>query len=856
MINIKDVKTSINNGIREILDVGFAMERSGSSIKKENIVSGYSLFPFEDANNDYKIKLKQSTKDDILAKFPAGSKDGQSLILSLLSIFNENKQQRNHIISIEIENNEIVGYFINTIFLEEDLGMSKLFTDKLKRYSNLNEALNVLISMFLNRTDNYYKQRFAKDKYEDYSVNKKIEMLKDITNTIYGSIHSIDEMYYLFFTDDVNIKSSLYNYYKSLNNTNYVNKFVYKVYESNLSNSKIDLSNAMVNFKDETLKSQSQRFALEDINKQISIIIGQGGSGKTHLSSLIMKKYLFIKGIGTLSKVKVNTLYTTYSKYSLGQFLNYSSEFKDLIFINDKEHIQRKITELQQTIDMAKYNNAKNQLKQYNLSNLFDRYAKSDKNESIFRKYYSPSLDSNNYARIVKYMKYLKENYTNYNFIDRILFALNFKKDLPLHIPNSLVKPLTMNGIIVPEKIQNDDIPNTITNINKNELVKQKKIEKDFNEINFDIDKSTTLTYSDLSIDFKDLIYYLKYQPIIDNPELKDNYIKALQDVLNDNNINSDLELLEDLFPIFSGLITDVTQFNLQFRQIIVDESVLVPGYFFPLIANKGENIIAMGDINQLSLNQSFYPNINTIVDKIYNGKGFKLSIDNSYNQQSFFGHISNIASRDDISLLIDNFRANKQIYQLSKSITKGVDGYDSFLGKYIEKHDLNTNKNNLTQHYSDDNNLFKYGENTINTPFLFIDSKNKNKYVNLLKFLNDNNINKSDVMIITPFKSNVNTIKTLVGENILIDIIENVQGVEKKVIVFDWNVNSINDDSFKYLDIKKFNLILLRSKNLFITIGNKDFLFTDHIENIDGNGYTIVNKFIRNDKIEIFELI
>lgn len=52
---------------------------------------------------------------------------------------------------------------------------------------------------------------------------------------------------------------------------------------------------AMLNFKDTTLKSQSQKFALEDINKQISIIIGQGGSGKTYLSSLIMKNIYSLK---------------------------------------------------------------------------------------------------------------------------------------------------------------------------------------------------------------------------------------------------------------------------------------------------------------------------------------------------------------------------------------------------------------------------------------------------------------------------------------------------------------------------------------------------------------------------------
>lgn len=854
MANIKDVKHSINNGIREILDVGFAMERSNSAIKKENIVNMYASFPFEDTkDNEYKINILPNIKEDIISKFPSGNKDGQSLILSLLSIYNENKNQRNHIISIEIENNEIVGYFVNTLFLEEDLNMSKLFTDKLKKYTSLSESLNTLIIMFLNRTDSYYKQRYSKDNYEEYSIYKKVEMLKDITNTIYGSVHTIDEMYYLFFTDDINIKSSLYNYYKEKENINYINKFLYKIYDSNIENKKLELGCAYVNYKDNGLISLSQKLALQDINKQITTIIGQGGSGKTYLSYVIMKKNLYIKALASLNKTKSNSLYTTYSKYSLSQFLSYTNEFKELIYINDKEHIQNKINSLNQTINLERYNSVKSKLEKYDLNILFDRYNKYDKEHKMFLDLYSLSNDKINYNKILQYLKYLKENYEPYSFIDRLLIKFNIKKDLPIHIPNILTKPLIINGINVPEKIIVDEIPNTINNLTKLELLKQKKIEKDFENITFDVNNNTPITFEDLDIDFSDLVYFLKYQPIIDNPNLKEDYINCLQDLLNENDTN--LELVEDLFPIFSGLTTDITKFNIQFRQIIVDESVLVPGYFFPLIVSKGDNIIAMGDINQLSLNQSFYPNINTIVDKIYNGKGFKLSIDNTYNQQSFFGHVSNMTNRDDMFLLTDNFRCNKDIYLLSKHITKGIDSYDSFLGKYIEKHNLNNNKDNLTKHYSNFTPEYLYREEKFKTPFIFVDNKDKDRYEKILGFLSQNRINRSDVMIITPFKTNINIIKSLVGEHILVDIIENVQGVEKKVIIFDWGVNSVNDESFRYLDIKKFNLILLRSKDIFITIGDKNFLFNDQIENIDGNGYTIVNKFIRNNSIEIYEL-
>ena len=110
--------------------------------------------------------------------------------------------------------------------------------------------------------------------------------------------------------------------------------------------------------------------------------------------------------------------------------------------------------------------------------------------------------------------------------------------------------------------------------------------------------------------------------------------------------------------------------------------------------------------------------------------------------------------------------------------------------------------------------------------------------------------------MIITPFKNEIPKIKTLIGSGVQVDTIENVQGVEKRVIVFDWNVESVQDEAFKYINLRRFNLILLRAKELFITIADEKFAFTNSIEDKDdGSGYSIVKKFLRNDKFNILKI-
>ena len=134
MIEISGLKNLIKQSNKEIIEVTTAINRSNSKIGS-NTINTYINYPCEDkqTSNGINLTLKEDIKKDILGKYPNGMIDGQSLLLSLLSMNNTNKNQRNHIVSIEIENNEIINYYVNTLFLEEELNMSKLFTDKLKK---------------------------------------------------------------------------------------------------------------------------------------------------------------------------------------------------------------------------------------------------------------------------------------------------------------------------------------------------------------------------------------------------------------------------------------------------------------------------------------------------------------------------------------------------------------------------------------------------------------------------------------------------------------------------------------------------------------------------------------------------
>lgn len=835
---VSKIKQYINLGKREIEEITTAIERSASIVPKDSC--SFGTYDLIEVNKN--ITFKHILSEKIKQIAPNELEDGISLLFALVSMKNNMKDQIDHIFSLEIDKDKVIGFYVNTRYLEEQLSINKLYINQLRECKDLYESLNILIEIFLSKSDKYTQQKIAKIDISECNIYNKIEVIKDLLIYLYNGLDLYDVLsnYYLFKTTDIKIKKSididnkitlgLYNFYK--------NK-IYKIESPKCGTS-------VVNFN-EDLKSDSQKNAMNDITAKYTNIIGQAGSGKTHLASLIARRYI---ELAALSNSTINTLYTTYSKYSLEQFKIYTNQYDGLIFEDTKECIENKINQLESSIDMDKFIRIENMIKEFDISKIENRYSKDVERINQLNKGYSYSLDENQNNNIKRLCKYLEDHYVKPNLFTSLFLKLGFIKENKFNLNNNLTKPLqNIGGLKIPTSIDEYGLLDLSNELKEFQIKRNKQVNAFFKNNDFEIIKDEPTKFYGLNISIEDLVYYLVNKPLVKNKNRKDKYIVELQKVLNKEKY--DAEILKELFPIFTGLVTEIKDFNILFNQILVDESVLVPGYFFPLIMNKGEYIIALGDVNQLSLQQSFFPNIELLVKKIYGIETrFSLSAKSTFNQESFFGHMLNITPKENTLVLTDNYRNNKEIFKLSKEI--GGDEYNTYFEKYINKHNLNCEVNDLTKHYIVDDNTLTFNNEDIQTPFVFIDN-NEDKFNKVFNLLKENKLTKDDLMIVVPFKKDIQMLQINLGNGILIDTIENIQGIEKKIVVFYWDPQTVSSDSFKYLDKTRFNLMITRAKNLFITIGNKDFLLESNIDKDSyKNGFIVVNKFLRNPKFYI----
>ncbi|MBT6050763.1 MAG: hypothetical protein HOG49_28505, partial [Candidatus Scalindua sp.] len=819
----------------------------------------YHSFPVESDNLNV---LSDEVETDINKKVSEGVREGQTLLISLFSTLKMNQNDRNHIISLEVEFKKVKDFYVNLTYLKEEHNVSDLEILSVKSQNSLDGVVSSLLNIFIGRSDQTIKNKYMNIDHSNFNLEQKLKTLKELFNSMYAKFYKVEQAFYLFFVDDVNVKDKIDNVALKK-----INQFYFDYYKSHEEEQDFPLKNALVTPIDVNLRSESQKFAMGELNKNISIAVGAGGSGKTWLGSRISKLYVHLNAVAKAntkkSNLEVSCLYTTYSKYSLSQFRLYMGIFSDLTYSKNKELILKRITSLKDSVDIEKYEAIKQHLQKIDIDVLLENKAVLEKADAEIDMLYRKSINQKDRVNIDAYISYLNKNRIDLSFIDEMMIKVGFKEEPSVQVPNSIMKPLRDSKLKFSMDVDASQIDVTIRYVKKKYLEKQKKIESIFSKRVAPVITAPFKFEGILDlVSEEDILFYLTYYPIVEFRTKTAEYKELLQNIVKSIDNNEEYILNEkenkslgEMFPVYADSPINVNSLKDSFDFSIIDESVLVPGYFFPVLMNKSNNFLFMGDVNQLSLDQHFYPSIEDIVNSTYSDVDNKifLSLTETMKQKSMYDHAAEIVGKDAFSVLIDNFRNNKQIYELSRDV---YNMYDSYFESYLKKHNIKSSIEEIMQHYQEEVNSYGYGEYQFDTPFVFI-SNTKERYDALFAMLGQNKINLSDVIIVVPDDSNVKELRTMIQQNVTIDKIDNIQGIEKTVVVYDSFIDEVNSKEYNYLDKKKFNLIAGRTKKILVFMGNEKLFFHDKLDTFDvedGVPY-LLKKFFRNKKYEIFKI-
>lgn len=273
-------------------------------------------------------------------------------------------------------------------------------------------------------------------------------------------------------------------------------------------------------------------------------------------------------------------------------------------------------------------------------------------------------------------------------------------------------------------------------------------------------------------------------------------------------------------------------------------------------------------------------PNIEVTENELYDfyDKYGTSKIDNN-----IFNILKNI-NRNSNNILIDNFRSNKEIvyatlftsYKYQILIRNFIENNQGFLPDTDYKVKLLKELNNWQ-----DNSIYKIvntyinkteiyqtlGKQEIRGSLFFANTGFINdfssgiiektlidvfKFINLQKEKFNDNITGGDILLITPFKQDANKINDFLISNqnkfpniingILCESVENIQGIERKIVIFDSGIYNEQSEQLYFITEKPeiLTVAISRAKNLFIFVGN-----VSHIKNMSGDN--ILYKLLTN---------
>lgn len=272
-------------------------------------------------------------------------------------------------------------------------------------------------------------------------------------------------------------------------------------------------------------------------------------------------------------------------------------------------------------------------------------------------------------------------------------------------------------------------------------------------------------------------------------------------------------------------------------------------------------------------IKQNHIPDLNIQESDIYSfyDKYGTSKIDNN-----IFNLLKNI-NKNSNNILIDNFRSNKEIvfatlftsYKYQSLIKNFIENNKTFLpeGNYKEKlmqefdnwnnesiyKIVNTYINKIEIYYTLNKQEVRGNLFYANTGFIndFAAGSIEKTFFDIFKFINlqkekfNNNIKGSDILLITPFKQDANRINEFLISNqnkiplstngILCESVENIQGIERKIVIFDSGVYNEQSEQLHYITEKPeiLTVAISRAKNIFVFMGNISYIKDMSSENI-----------------------
>lgn len=887
-------KTYLFNAMEELKKVSSILQKNNSQINDRNKLLSFSKYPFMTA-----FALSSEIKEKIRKRINDKTKDSGSLMLSLVSVTDGVSGTRHHIISVELINEEVVGFYINYNFLSNYMRVSRLALNDVSRSASIDRVIANLTNEIAKKDSNY----FAGEVNDNVGLDTACERLKRTINAVYCGAFIADNEFYLFTIDDVRFKFAsdyistdnhyysgsrlLYNFYKAVYERGSAQ------YESSLDECTIKNQKALTKYTHDNIFSQSQKNAFAQMNNAVNLVIGAGGSGKTYMAKIICEKSLELNAVLHAQKAKTLApmLYTTFSKGSLAQFLSYCKNGENqrnsmipLIFSRNEACVKARLSLLNESCDVSRYTYIEGKLANINLGMLsvnLEEEAQSYAKVSSFLEYVIMSKDIQS---VEQYCEYITKNMKSQGFLDELLIKFGIKSELEIKIASEIMQGLFNTGKTFPSTVLNKNAEKVLSNVKdvymKNHAAAEQKFKELYRKVNSTSRSITSFSGIDYenteNLKFEDVIFYLKYYPLRQGVEKQDKYRELLQEMqtaikegraLNfyksvklksgKTSCQPDVEKINmfyDLFPLSADIVTNITDLDVYFDKTIIDEAVLVPGIFTPILLGKSNSVILMGDINQLELDLNLAGDLPSTLKSIHESdpKPYCLTYSQGGDQISIFNHLKrNIDEENSLKILVDNYRCRKEIFELSQRIQNK---YNEYIEKY--KNLNNIEGGNFIKYFNNSSPVYRYNEVfDIKEAFVFIDST-PDRYKVVERLINENNVSPADVFIIVPFRNYINAVKSmLTNQEIVVDTLENLQGRDAEIVIYDSFLDSIIGDEYKEITNQKFNLTITRAKNLFVFLGNEEVCYNQKLEDRNEEAADVIKKFFRNPEINICKL-